>query len=76
MNAVTVIARRPIHYASPPYYRNVAALTVLSAYPRNQTLSCGPAVIPVGSLERTRGDSVTIPSVVIRAILLAPNSEK
>ena len=42
--------------------------------PRNQTREPTPAVIPVGPLWKNSGDSVTTPSVVIEAILLALNS--
>src|SRR5437763_3784155 len=42
--------------------------------PRNQTREPTPAVIPVGALWKNSGDSVTTPSVVIEAILLALNS--
>ena len=42
--------------------------------PRNQTRLPTPAVIPVGPLPKNSADSVTTPSVVIEAILLALNS--
>src|SRR5690349_17475940 len=52
----------------------MVSITWLVPVARNQTRDPTPAVIPMGALWGNSTDSVTTPSVVIEAILLALNS--